>query len=279
MKLSKGQKDRYARQIILSEIGEEGQKRLLNARVLVIGLGGLGSSCATYLAAAGIGNLGILDFDIVGLNNLHRQTIHSEKYLNLPKTESAKDRIGQINSEVKVIDYCAKLTPENAVELISDFDIIADCTDNFPSRFLVNDACVITGKPFVHSAVFQFFGQAMTILPETSACYRCLLPEPPSQEIIPKHGESGIMGCVAGLLGIIQANEILKYILGAGELLTGKLLTVDALENTFEKIEIKKNPDCAACGNSPTIKNLTDMGSFYDSWPAFKSAESSNIRI
>ena len=165
MKLSKAQKDRYARQIILSEIGEEGQKRLLNAKVLIIGLGGLGSSCAIYLAAAGVGNLGILDFDKVGLNNLHRQTIHSEKFINHPKTESAKNRIGRLNSEVKVIDYSTKLAPKNAVELISRFDIIADCTDNFPSRFLVNDACVIAGKPFAHSAVFQFFGQTMTIIP------------------------------------------------------------------------------------------------------------------
>lgn len=249
MELSKEQADRYARQIILSEIGEEGQKRLIYAKVLIIGLGGLGSSCAIYLAAAGVGNLGILDFDKVGLNNLHRQVIHSEKYINHPKTESAKDRISQINSDVKVIDYSMKLTPENAVDLISNYDIVADCTDNFPSRYLVNDACVIASRPFVHAAVFQFFGQAMTIIPGISACYRCFLPQSPPPEVIPKREQSGIIGTVAGLLGIIQANEILKYILDAGELLTGKLLMFDALDCSFEKIDVKKNPDCAVCGN------------------------------
>ena len=263
MELSKEQADRYARQIILSEIGEEGQKRLINAKVLVIGLGGLGSSCAIYLAAAGVGNLGILDFDKVGLNNLHRQVIHSEKYINHPKTESAKDRISQINSDVKVIDYSMKLTPENAVDLISNYDIVADCTDNFPSRFLVNDTCVIANRPFAHAAVFQFFGQAMTIIPGTSACYRCLLPESPPKEVIPEPEKSGIIGTIAGLMGIIQANEIIKYILGAGELLTGKLLMFDALDCSFEKIDVKKNPDCAVCGNSPLIKDLAENSEFY----------------
>jgi len=263
MELSKEQADRYTRQIILSEIGEEGQKRLIYAKVLIIGLGGLGSSCAIYLAAAGVGNLGILDFDKVGLNNLHRQVIHSEKYINHPKTESAKDRISQINSDVKVIDYSMKLTPENAVDLISNYDIIADCTDNFPSRYLVNDACVIASRPFVHAAVFQFFGQAMTIIPGISACYRCFLPQSPPPEVMPKREQSGIIGTVAGLLGIIQANEILKYILDAGELLTGKLLMFDALDCSFEKIDVNKNPDCAVCGNSPAIKDLVENSGFY----------------
>lgn len=263
MKLSKEQVDRYARQIILSEIGEEGQKKLINAKVLIIGLGGLGSSCAIYLAAAGVGNLGILDFDKVGLSNLHRQIIHSEKYINHPKTESAKDRISQINSDVKVIDYSMKLTPGNAVDLISTYNIIADCTDNFPTHYLVNDACVIVGRPFVHAAVFQFFGQAMTIIPGMSACYRCLLPESPPKEVIPEPEKSGIIGTIAGLMGIIQANEIIKYILSAGELLTGKLLMYDGLDSSFEKIDIKKNPDCAVCGNSPAIKDLVENSGFY----------------
>ena len=249
MKLSKEQADRYARQVILSEIGEEGQKKLINSKVLVIGLGGLGSSCSIYLAAAGVGNLGILDFDKVGRSNLHRQIIHSEKYINHPKAESAKDRISQINSDVKVIGYNMKLTPENAVDLISNYDIIADCTDNFPSRYLVNDSCVLAGRPFAHAAVFQFFGQAMTIIPGKSACYRCLLPEAPPTEVIPEPEKSGIIGTIAGLMGIIQANEIIKYILGAGELLGGKLLMFDALDCSFEKIDIKKNPDCVVCSN------------------------------
>jgi molybdopterin-synthase adenylyltransferase len=265
MDLSAQQTGRYARQIILSEIGPEGQKKLINARALVIGLGGLGSSCAIYLAAAGVGNLGILDFDKVGLDNLHRQIIHSEKYINNPKTESAKNRISQTNSDVKIIDYDMRLTPENAVDLISKYDIISDCTDNLRSRYMVNDACIIAGRPYVHAAVFQFFGQAMTILPGKSACYRCLLPEPPSQEVMPVPEKSGIIGTVAGLMGIIQANEIIKYILGAGELLTGKLLMFDALENSFEKIDIKKNPYCAVCSNSPSIKDLAKNPEHYSS--------------
>ena len=263
MDLNKEQTERYTRQIIMPEIGLEGQKKLLTARVLVIGLGGLGSSCATYLAAAGIGNLGILDFDKVGLSNLHRQVIHSEKYINHPKTESAKDRISQVNSNVKVIDYSMKLSPENAVDLISGYDIIADCTDNFPSRYLVNDACIIAGRPFAHAAVSQFFGQAMTIIPGKSACYRCLLPQPPPPQAVPTPEQSGIIGTIAGLMGIIQANEIIKHILGAGELLAGKLLMFDALDSSFEKINIKKNPDCAVCGNLPAIKNLTENPGFY----------------
>jgi molybdopterin/thiamine biosynthesis adenylyltransferase len=263
MKLSKEQAERYARQIILPELGEEGQKKLINARVLVIGLGGLGSSCVIYLAAAGVGNLGILDFDKVGLNNLHRQVIHSEKYINHPKTISAKDRISQVNSDIEVVAYNTKLTPENAVDLISNYDIVADCTDNFPTRYLVNDACVIANTPLAHAAVFQFFGQAMTIIPGKSACYRCLLPKAPPPEIIPKREQSGIIGTVAGLLGIIQANEILKYILGAGELLNGKLLMFDALDCSFEKIEVNKNRGCAVCGNSPTIKDLAENSEFY----------------
>jgi molybdopterin/thiamine biosynthesis adenylyltransferase len=263
MDLNKEQAERYARQFILPEIGQEGQKKLLAARVLVIGLGGLGSSCSIYLAAAGVGNLGILDFDKVGLSNLHRQVIHSEKYINHPKTESAKDRINQVNSDVKVTDYSMKLSPENAVNLIFGYDIIADCTDNFPSRYLVNDACIIAGKPFAHAAVSQFFGQAMTIIPGKSACYRCLLPEPPPAEAILSPEQSGIVGTIAGLMGIIQANEIIKYILGAGEILTGKLLMLDALDCSFEKIDINKNPDCAVCGKSPAIKNLRENFGFY----------------
>jgi adenylyltransferase/sulfurtransferase len=263
MDLSKEQTERYARQTILPEIGQDGQKKLSAARVLVIGLGGLGSSCSIYLAAAGIGNLGILDFDKVGLSNLHRQVIHSEKYLNHPKTESAKDRINQVNSDVRVTDYSMKLTIENAVELISGYDIIADCTDNFPSRYLVNDACIIAGRPFVHAAVSQFFGQAMTILPCISACYRCLLPEPPKAEAMLSPEQSGIVGTIAGLMGIIQANEIIKYILGAGEILTGKLLMFDALDSSFEKIDIKKNPDCAACSSSVGMENLSENSGFY----------------
>ena len=263
MKLSKEQIDRYSRQIILSEIGGEGQKKILDSKVLIIGLGGLGSSCAIYLAAAGIGNIGIVDYDKVGLNNLQRQIIHSESYVNKLKVESAKDRIKELNSEVEVIIYNTKLTPENALDIISNYDIVADCTDNFPSRYLINDACVLTNKPFAHAAILQFYGQAMTIIPDKSACYRCFLPDPPSPDSISSCEQTGVIGTVVGIMGIIQANEIIKYILDIGELLSGKLLIFDSLDSSFEKIIIKKNPKCPVCGKYPTITDLINNQEFY----------------
>lgn len=263
MKLSKKQVNRYARQIILSEIGGEGQKKLLDSRVLIVGVGGLGSSCAIYLAAAGIGNIGIVDFDKVELNNFQRQIIHSESYVNKPKVESAKNRIKELNNDVEVITYNIKLTPENALDIISNYDIVADCTDNFPSRYLVNDACVLTNKPFVHAAILQFYGQAITILPDKSACYRCFLPDPPPPDSISSCEEAGVIGTVVGIMGIIQANEIIKYILDIGELLSGKLLIFDSLDSSFEKILIKKNPKCAICGKHRTITDLTKNQEFY----------------
>jgi molybdopterin/thiamine biosynthesis adenylyltransferase len=263
MKLSREQVNRYARQIILSEIGVIGQKKLLDSKVLIIGLGGLGSSCAIYLAAAGIGNIGIVDFDKVGLNNLQRQIIHSESYVNKPKVESARNRIKELNSYVKVTTYDIKLTSDNALDIISNYDIVADCTDNFPSRYLVNDACILANKPFAHAAILQFYGQAITILPNKSACYRCFLPDPPSPDSISSCEEAGVIGTVVGIMGIIQANEIIKYILGIGELLNGKLLIFDSLDSSFEKILIKKNSKCEICGKHPTITDLTKNQEFY----------------
>ena len=263
MKLSKVQINRYSRQIILSEIGGEGQKKLIDSRVLVIGSGGLGSSCLIYLAAAGIGNIGIVDFDKVELNNLQRQIIHSENYVNKSKVESAKDRITELNSDVEVITYNTKLTQKNALDIISNYDIVADCTDNFPSRYLINDACVLTNRPFVHAAILQFYGQAMTIIPNKSACYRCLLPVPPPPDAILSCEQAGVIGTVVGIMGIIQANEIIKFILNIGELLTGKLLLLDTLDLSFEKIVLKKNPKCPICGKHPTITDLTNNQEFY----------------
>ena len=263
MKLSKEQIDRYSRQIILTEIGGEGQKKLLDSRVLIVGVGGLGSSCAIYLAAAGIGNIGIVDFDKVVLNNLQRQIIHSERYVNKLKVESARDRIKKLNSDVKVTTYDIKLTSENALDIISNYDIVADCTDNFPSRYLVNDACMLSNKPFAHAAILQFYGQAMTIIPYKSACYRCLFPEMLAQDEILSCEQAGVIGTVVGIMGIIQANEIIKYILDIGELLSGKLLLVDVLRLDFEKIIIKKNPKCPICGRHRTITDLTNNQEFY----------------
>ena len=263
MKLSKEQIDRYSRQIILSEIGGEGQKKLLDSKVLIVGLGGLGSSCTIYLAAAGIGNIGIVDFDKVGLNNLQRQIIHSESYVNTPKVDSARDRIKELNSDLKVTTYGIKLTTENALEIISNYDIVADCTDNFPSRYLINDACVLTNKPFAHAAILQFYGQAITIIPNKSACYRCFLPDPPSPDSIPGCEQAGVIGTVVGIMGIIQANEIIKYILDIGDLLSGKLLIFDSLDSSFKKIIINKNPKCPICGKHRTITDLTNNEEFY----------------
>lgn len=263
MKLSKEQVNRYSRQIILSEIGGEGQKKLIDSKVIVVGLGGLGSACAIYLAAAGIGKIGIVDFDEVGLNNLQRQVIHSENFVDKPKVDSAKDRIKNLNNDVEVVTFNTKLTPENTLEIISNYDMVADCTDNFPTRYLINDACLLTNKPFAHAAVFQFYGQAMTIIPYKSACYRCLLPEMPAQDEALSCEQAGIIGTIVGLMGIIQANEILKYILDIGELLSGKLLLVDALQLDFEKIIIKKNLKCPICGRYRTITDLTNNQEFY----------------
>jgi len=263
MQLSKDQINRYSRQIILPEIGGEGQKKLLDSRVLVIGAGGLGSSCLTYISAAGIGNIGIIDFDKVGLENLQRQIIHSESYVGKLKVESAKNRIGHINSDVKVTTYDMKLTPENALDIMQNYDIIADCTDNIPSRYLINDACFILKKPFIHAAAIQFYGQIMAILPGRSACYRCLLPEPPPEEHIPSCEEAGVIGTIVGVIGVLQANEIIKYILNTAGLLSGKLLIVELLNYSFEEVSIDKNPECKLCGNHPTVTDLADNREFY----------------
>lgn len=263
MKLSKEQVNRYSRQIILSEIGGNGQKKLIDSRVMIIGLGGLGSACVIYLAAAGIGNIGIVDFDNVELNNLQRQIIHTENYINKSKVESALDRINKLNSEVKVTVHNTKFTPENAMDLISNYDIVADCTDNFLSHYLINDTCILTNKPFVHAAVLQFYGQAITVIPKKYACYRCLLPIPPPIESAQSCEQAGVIGTIVGMMGIIQANEIIKYILGSGELLTGKMLLFDALDSSFEKINIKKNPKCSICGKHPTIIDLSKNEEFY----------------
>ncbi|MCM8824334.1 MAG: molybdopterin-synthase adenylyltransferase MoeB [Candidatus Omnitrophica bacterium] len=254
--------ERYSRQIILPNVGGKGQERLLAAKVLIIGAGGLGSPAALYLASAGIGTLGIIDSDKVELNNLQRQIIHSIKDVGRPKVESAQDRINAINEDVKVITYNLRLTSENILDVIKDYDIIVDGSDNFPTRYLVNDACVLLNKPLSHGAIFRFDGQVMTILPHQSACYRCLFPEPPPPGLVPSCQEAGILGAVAGIIGVIQANEVLKYILGIGTLLAGKLLVFNALDCSFRQVKVPKNPNCPICGQEPTIKKLIDYEQF-----------------
>lgn len=262
MPLNDNQIDRYSRQIILPNIGGKGQEKLLKAKVLVIGAGGLGSPCALYLASAGIGKLGIVDSDVVELNNLQRQILHMTSEVGKPKVESAKNRLNAINSDVEVIPYKLRLSSENIVEIIKGYDIIVDGSDNFPTRYLVNDACVITRKPLSHGGIFRFDGQAITIIPGESACYRCLFPEPPPPGLVPSCQEAGILGAVAGIIGTIQANEVLKYILGMGELLTGKLLVFNALDSTFRQVKVPKNSKCPVCGENPSITKLIDYEQF-----------------
>lgn len=262
MNLREDQIERYSRQIILPNVGGKGQEKLLKAKVLIIGAGGLGSPCALYLASAGIGRIGIVDSDAVELNNLQRQILHSTPNVDKPKVESAKERLNALNSDVEVIPYKLRLTSENILEIIKDYDIIVDGSDNFPTRYLVNDACVLAQKPFSHGGIFRFDGQAITIIPGESACYRCLFPEPPPPGLVPSCQEAGILGAVAGVIGVIQANEVLKYILGLGELLTGKLLVFNALDSSFRQVKVPKNKDCPVCGENPTVTQLIDYQEF-----------------
>lgn len=262
MNLREDQIERYSRQIILPNVGGKGQEKLLNAKVLIIGAGGLGSPCALYLASAGIGKIGIVDSDKVELNNLQRQIIHSTKNVGKPKVDSAKERMNEINTDVGVITYNIRLGSQNIMGVIKDYDIIVDGSDNFPTRYLVNDACVLSKKPFSHGGIFRFDGQAITVLPGESACYRCLFPEPPPPGLVPSCQEAGILGAVAGIIGVIQANEVLKYILGIGNMLAGKLLIFNALDSSFRQVKVPKDPSCPVCGDKPTITRLIDYEEF-----------------
>lgn len=262
MNLREDQIERYSRQIILPNVGGKGQEKLLNAKVLIIGAGGLGSPCALYLASAGIGRIGIVDSDVVELNNLQRQIIHSTKDVGRPKVESAKERLNTINPDVEIAPYKLRLTSENILDIIKDYDIIVDGSDNFPTRYLVNDACIISKKPLSHGGIFRFDGQAITIIPGKSACYRCLFPEPPPPGLVPSCQEAGILGAVAGVIGTIQANEVLKYILGTGDLLVGRLLVFNALDSSFRLVKVPRDPMCPVCGENPTITKLIDYEEF-----------------
>lgn len=260
--LSDEQIERYSRQIILPNVGGKGQEKILNAKVLLIGAGGLGSPCALYLASAGVGTIGIVDSDKVELNNLQRQVIHSMNSVGEEKVESAKKRIAGINTDVKVIPYNIRLTSKNIMDIIKEYDIVVDGSDNFPTRYLVNDACVLSKKTFSHGGIFRFDGQAITIVPGKSACYRCLFPEPPPPGLVPSCQEAGILGVVAGIIGTIQANEVLKFILGIGDLLEGKLLVFNALNSSFRQVKVPKDSTCPVCGEHPTIKTLIDYEEF-----------------
>jgi sulfur-carrier protein adenylyltransferase/sulfurtransferase len=253
---------RYSRHLIMPEVGMEGQLKLKRARVLCIGAGGLGSPLALYLGAAGVGTLGIVDFDVVDYTNLQRQIIHSTADVGRKKLDSAADKLKAINPFVNVRKIETRLSSENALELFRDFDIIADGTDNFPTRYLVNDASVITGKPNVYGSIFRFEGQASVFATREGPCYRCLYPEPPPPGLVPSCAEGGVLGILPGLVGVIQATEVVKLILGKGDPLIGRLLLVDALGMKFRELKLRKNPDCPVCGRNPTITKLVDYEEF-----------------
>ena len=253
---------RYSRHLILPEVGMEGQLKLKHARVLCIGAGGLGSPVTLYLAAAGVGTLGIVDFDIVDLTNLQRQIIHRTSAVGRSKLDSAAETIAAINPNIDVCKFETRLTSANALEIVRDFDIVVDGTDNFATRYLVNDACVLTGKPNVYGSIFRFEGQASVFATTNGPCYRCLYPEPPPPGVVPSCAEGGVLGILPGLVGVIQATETIKLILGSGESLIGRLLMVDALGMRFRELKVRKNPDCPVCGDHPTVTELIDYEQF-----------------
>lgn len=253
---------RYARHLNLPEVGLEGQGRLKAARVLMIGTGGLGSPAGLYLAAAGVGTLGLVDFDVVDASNLQRQIIHGTKDIGRPKIESAKERLLDINPNTNIEAFETRLSSDNALELFKEFDVIVDGTDNFPTRYLVNDASVLTGKPNVYGSIFRFEAQASVFWAEKGACYRCLYPEPPPPGLVPSCAEGGVLGVLPGIVGTIQANEAIKVILGAEGILLNRLLLFDAWKMTFRQLKLRKDPSCPLCGDNPTIHELIDYEEF-----------------
>jgi len=253
---------RYSRHLILPEVGMEGQQRLKAAKVLCVGTGGLGSPLALYLAAAGIGTLGLIDFDVVDASNLQRQIIHSTRDIGRKKIDSAQEKLNALNPALDVVKHDTMLTSANALEIFAQYDIIADGTDNFQTRYLVNDACVLLNKPNAYGSIFRFEGQASVFATEEGPCYRCLYPEPPPPGLVPSCAEGGVLGILPGLVGVIQATEVIKLILGKGEPLIGRLLLVDALTMRFRELKLRKNPDCPVCGANPTVTELIDYNQF-----------------
>ena len=262
MGLTNEQVKRYSRHLIMPEVGVEGQEKLINSSVLCIGAGGLGSPLALYLAAAGVGHLGVLDFDVVDFSNLQRQIIHSEKTIGELKVESAKKRILELNSDIKVTTYNEMLTSENAMEIIKDYDVIVDGTDNFATRYLVNDSCVLLGKPNVYGSIFRFEGQVSVFDAKKGPCYRCLYPEPPPPGLVPSCAEGGVLGILPGIIGTLQAAEAVKLIIEKGNPLIGRLLFLDVLEMQPREMKLRKDPNCPICGENATIKELIDYEEF-----------------
>ena len=260
--LSTDDLSRYSRHLILPEVGMEGQRRLKAARVLCVGTGGLGSPLALYLTAAGIGTLGLVDFDVVDSSNLQRQIIHSTKDIGRKKIDSAEEKLSALNPAINIVKHETMLSSANALEIMKDYDIVADGTDNFPTRYLVNDACVLLGIPNVYGSIFRFEGQASVFATKAGPCYRCLYPEPPPPGLVPSCAEGGVLGILPGLVGVIQATEVIKLILGKGDSLVGRLLLVDALNMRFRELKLRKNPECPVCGTKPTVTALIDYEHF-----------------
>ena len=253
---------RYSRHLILPEVGMEGQQRLKAAKVLCGGTGGLGSPLALYLAAAGIGTLGLVDFDVVDASNLQRQIIHSTRDIGRKKLDSAEEKLKALNPALNVVKHDTMLTSANALSILGEYDIVADGTDNFPTRYLVNDACVLLGKPNVYGSIFRFEGQASIFATKDGPCYRCLYPEPPPPGLVPSCAEGGVLGILPGLVGVIQATEVIKLILGKGTPLIGRLLLVDSLNMRFRELKLRRNPECPICGDNPTLTQLIDYQQF-----------------
>jgi len=258
MDFTEEQLERYSRHIILQDVSIEGQEKILNGKVLLIGAGGLGAPAALYLAAAGVGTLGIVDGDVVDMSNLQRQVIHFTPDVGKPKVISAKEKIAQINPDVKVVTYQERVYANNIMDVIKDYDFVIDGTDNFPAKFLINDACVFAKKVFSHGGILRFDGQTLTSIPGETACYRCVFETPPPKDAVPTCSQAGVLGAIAGMLGTIQAAEALKYLIGKGELITNRLLIFNALRMDFRNVKIKKNPNCPVCGENPRITELID---------------------
>ncbi|BES86436.1 molybdopterin-synthase adenylyltransferase MoeB [Pectobacterium versatile] len=260
--LSHAEIARYSRHLLLAEVGLEGQQRLKSARVLLIGTGGLGAPVALYLAAAGVGTIGIVDFDFVEVSNLQRQIIHSTKDIDRPKVASAKDKIRAINPDIEVVTYNTQLSSKNALDIIRDYDLVVDGTDNYPTRYLINDACVLLGKPNVYGSIFQFEGQASVFYAKAGPCYRCLYPTPPPPGLVPSCAEGGVVGVLPGIIGTIQAAEAIKLIVGGSESLVGRLLLFDVWEMKQRELKLEKDANCPVCGEHPTIHALIDYEEF-----------------
>jgi adenylyltransferase/sulfurtransferase len=263
MEFTEDQLQRYSRHIILPEVGGKGQKKILNAKVFVVGAGGLGCPVGYYLAAAGVGTIGMIDNDTVELSNLQRQIAHNTKKLGVHKVDSAKDTFEALNPDVKVVGIKDRISKDNIFDLIKDYDIVVDGSDNFPTRYLVNDACVMLGKPLVSGAILRFEGQVTTILPKEGHCYRCLFEEMPPPGLVPSCQEAGVLGAITGVVGALQATEVLKLILGKGDILKNTLLIYDALKVNFRRVKVPKNPECPVCSENPTITELEDYDAGY----------------